>query len=208
MYIFDMDGTLTDSNGLWLEVDEEFLSRRGLRTTREYQDMVGRSIFPVAAKFTIDYFGLSDTPEAIMEEWESLAAYHYANTVALKEGALELLKRCKADGIPMALFTACRPTLSRSVLERHNLLHYFDHIVFAEEIGLEKHDPRCFLRLCQLIGADPGECTLFDDNPSNCATALSAGMRAVGVYDDFYAHRQEELKASSTRYVTSLAQLL
>lgn len=208
MYIFDLDGTLTDSNGLWLEVDEEFLARRGLKTTREYQDMVGRAIFPTAAEYTRNYYHLEDAPEDIMAEWEALARHHYAHLAPMKPGALELLRRCRADGVPMALFTACRPALCRAVLARFGLEQFFSHIIFAEEIGLEKSDPRCFTRLCQLIGAEPKHCTLFDDSPNNCATARAAGMRAVGVYDDFYAHRQEELKESCHRYIRSFEDLL
>ena len=48
LYIFDLDGTLIDSNGLWMEVDVEFLARRGLAPTAEYEAVVARSIFPVA----------------------------------------------------------------------------------------------------------------------------------------------------------------
>ena len=46
MYLFDFDGTLVDSNGVWVEIDNGFLARRGLTPTREYSDTVGHSIFP------------------------------------------------------------------------------------------------------------------------------------------------------------------
>lgn len=208
MYIFDLDGTLTDSNGLWGEVDDEFLARRGLKTTEEYREMVGRAIFPTAAEYTREYYHLDESPDSIMAEWEDLARHHYTCLVPLKPGALKLLRHCRQAGISTALFTACRPALCKSVLRRFDLERYFDHIVFAEEIGLEKCDPRCFIRLCELIGADPADCTFFDDSPSNCATARAAGMTAVGVYDDFYAGQQEALKAASHQYVRSLADFL
>lgn len=208
MYIFDLDGTITDSNGLWADVDVEFLARRGLTPTEEYQSAVARSIFPVAAVYTRDYYGLSDTPEAIMEEWEELARQHYTHTVPLKPGAQALLRQCRTEGRPMTLFTACRPALCRAVLARFGLTEYFDHIIYAEEIGLEKHNPACFTRLSQLIGVPPEDCVLIDDSPSNCATARAAGMTAVGVYDDFYCRSQEALKAACHRYVRSLEELL
>ena len=208
MYIFDLDGPLTDSNGLWVDVDLEFLSRRGLVMTREYEDVVGRSIFPVAAQFTREYYHLADSPQSIMAEWESLAAHHYRDLVPLKAGAKEFLDQCRSRHIPMALFTACRPTLCRLVLDRFRLTGYFSHIVYAEEIGVDKHDPRCFARLSLLLDVPPRDCVLFDDNPANCATARSAGMTAVGVYDTFYDHRQEELKDSCDRYVRSLEELI
>lgn len=208
MYIFDLDGTLTDSNGLWVEVDGEFLARRGLRPTAEYTETVGRAIFPTAAQYTKEYYALDEEPQAIMDEWEALARHHYAHLVPMKAGAEELLRHCRRTGVPTALFTACRPSLCKLVLERFEWKKFFDHIVFAEEIGFEKQDPRCFARLSELIGSDPKHCTLFDDSPSNCATARAAGMTVVGVYDTFYAHRQEELRSICHRYVRSLEELL
>lgn len=208
MYIFDLDGTITDSNGLWLEVDDEFLARRGLKATQEYQDMVGRAIFPTAAEYTRSYYHLEDSPQSIMTEWEELADHHYRHLVPLKPGVLEFLNQCRAEGRSMALFTACRPALCRVVLERFGLEEFFDHIVYAEEIGLEKHDPACFTRLSQILGVGPEECVLFDDSLSNCATARAAGMEAVGVYDSFYEHKQEELKNACHRYIRSFEELL
>ena len=108
----------------------------------------------------------------------------------------------------MAVFTACRPALCRAALERFGLLELFGQVVFAEEIGLEKRDPQCFVELGRRLGAAMEECTLFDDSPDNCATAEKAGMRAAGVYDDYYAARQDELKAVCRRYVRSLEELV
>ena len=208
VYIFDLDGTITDTNGLWVGVDYEFLGRRGLTMTQEYEDGVARLIFPTAAEFTRRYYGLTDSPEAIMAEWEELAAHHYRDLAPLKPGAAAFLRQCREEGRPMALFTACRPALCRMALERFGLEDSFSHIVYAEEIGLDKHDPRCFARLAELLGVPPEDCTLFDDSPDNCATATAAGMAAVGVYDAYYDSRQEELKAACGRYVRSLEELV
>ena len=208
MYIFDLDGTITDTNGLWAEVDREFLTRRGLRSTPAYLDGVSSTIYPIAAQFARDYYGLPDSPEAIMAEWDSLAERHYRGLAPLKPGAAEFLRQCHREGRPLALFTACRPLLCRTVLERFHLWELFDRTVFAEEIGLEKSDPACFARLSELVGVPLKECTLFDDSPENCAAAAKAGMKTVGVYDAHYAHRQKELKAVCHRYVRSFEELL
>ena len=208
MYIFDLDGTITDTNGLWGEVDDEFLARRGLSTTPEYRRAVERSIYPIAAQFTKEYYSLPDAPEDIMAEWDSLAEHHYRDLAALKPGAEEFLRRCAAEGRPMAVFTACRPSLCQIVLERFRLRDLFGSVIYAEEIGLEKRNPLCFVRLGGLLGAPLEDCTLFDDSPDNCATAASAGMDTVGVYDAYYAGRQDELKAVCRRYVRSFEELI
>ena len=208
MYIFDLDGTITDTNGVWQAVDVEFLARRGLEPTQEYTEMVTRSIYPIAAQFTKDYYHLPDTPGEIMAEWDALAEHHYRELAPLKPGAAAFLRQCREEGRPMALFTACRPALCRAALERFGLLPLFDHIVYAEEIGLEKRDPRCFLRLSELLGAPPEECTHFDDSPDNCATAAKAGMDTVGVYDAYYESRQGELKSVCRRHIRSFEELV
>ena len=208
MYIFDLDGTITDTNGLWIEVDREFLSRRGLANTPEYERVVSRSIYPIAARFTKDYYRLPESPEEIMAEWDALADRHYRELAPLKPGAEGFLRQCAAQRIPLALFTACRPALCRAALERFRLLELFGQIVYAEEIGLEKRDPACFVELGRRLGADLADCTLFDDSPDNCATAAKAGLDTVGVYDSYYAHRQEELRAVCRRYARSLEELV
>lgn len=206
MYLFDLDGTITDTNGLWAEVDREFLTRRGLAPTPEYQRVVERSIYPIAADFTKEYYQLPDSPQAIMAEWDSLAECHYRQA-PLKPGAADYLRQCQAEGRLMAVFTACRPAFCRLALERFQLTGLFRRVVYAEEIGLEKRNPLCFTRLSELLGAPPEDCTLFDDSPDNCATAVKAGMSAVGVYDAYYHSRQEELKAVCTRYIRSFEEL-
>lgn len=207
MYIFDFDGTVTDSNRLWIAVDDEFLARRGLKNTLEYRDLVGGVSFPEAAARTRDYYGIGDSPEAIMAEWEELAERQYREVVPLKEGAKEFLTLCREKGVPTALFTACRPSLCRGALERFGLLPLFDHLVFAEELGVEKHLPQCFEEVARLVGAETKDCVFVDDNPSNCAAAAAAGMDAVGVYDRFHVHRRQELEGVCRRCVTSLMEL-
>ena len=108
----------------------------------------------------------------------------------------------------MSIFTACRPALCNTALERFGLRKLFRDVVYAEELGLEKRDPQCFVELSLRLGTPPEDCTLFDDSPDNCATAAKAGMEAVGVYDAYYAARQEELKAVCRRYIHSFEELL
>ena len=73
MYLFDMDGTLIDSNSVWKDVDGEFLARRGLPYTKAYYEGVAHTIFPLAAKFTKEFCHLPESEEAIMAEWMDLA---------------------------------------------------------------------------------------------------------------------------------------
>ena len=208
MYIFDLDGTITDTNGLWAEVDREFLTRRGLTPTAEYQRVVERSIYPIAAQFTREYYRLPESREDIMAEWDALADRHYRELAPLKPGAEAFLRQCAAEGRPMALFTACRPALCRIVLDRFQLTDLFPRVIYAEEIGLEKRDPRAFTALAGQLGAAPEECVLFDDSPRSCRAAKDTGLQVVGVRDSFFAAAEEEVRAGCHRYIRSFSELL
>ena len=98
MLIFDMDGTLIDSNGIWRQVDEAFLAKRGYPYTREYYEGVAHTIFPMAAKFTKAYCHLEESEEDIMAEWMQMAGDAYAARVPIKPGVRAYLDRCRAAG--------------------------------------------------------------------------------------------------------------
>lgn len=208
LILFDLDGTLLDSNSVWTAIDMEFLGRHGLVPTEEYCHTVGHSIFPVAAQFTKDHYRLEMTPNAIMEEWLSMAWDAYANKVPLKPGAREFLSLCAERGERMALVTACVPSLCQAALTRHGLTDTFEKIIFAQELGLEKRNPEVFLRSAALLGVEPADCLFFEDGPGNCAAAKSVGMTVVGIYDSFYESRQEELRQICHRYIRSFEELL
>ena len=193
MYLFDFDGTLVDSNGVWVEIDNGFLARRGLTPTREYSDTVGHSIFPIAAQFTKDYYCLDMTPEAIMAEWLDMARDAYARQVPMKPGAEAFLARCAAAGEPMALLTACVPELCRAALAHHGLTDCFSHILTAAELGLEKRNPALYRHAAERCGVPNGDCVLFDDSPLACAAARKAGWQVYGVADPIFAHQGAEM---------------
>ena len=91
MQIFDMDGTLIDSNGIWKDVDTAFLAKRGLPYTKEYYEGVAHTIFPLAARFTKEFCHLPESEEAIMAEWMDMAGDLYGTSVPVKPGVREYL---------------------------------------------------------------------------------------------------------------------
>ena len=208
MIFFDLDGTLIDSNGVWLQVDHTFLGRRGLEITPEYTYTVGHSIFPVAAQFTKRYYHLEDSAEDIMAEWRALAYDAYAHTIPLKPGALELLDKLREEGRDMALLTAGLPELAKAALLRHKLEVYFRGLFFAQDVGLEKKDPKVYHIAADQFGVSPADSVLVEDAPHTCMAARAAGFRVVGIYDDFYAQQWDRVIKNSDRAVKSLHELL
>lgn len=208
MIIFDLDGTLIDSNHLWIDVDRQFLSRRGKQITPEYTEFVTHALFPSAARFTRDYYQLDDSLEEIQAEWMELARDAYQFHAPRKPGTLEYMELCRQRGETMALFTASVPELGRMAVERLGFDRYLSQLIFAHDLELEKHDPESFRAAVRQLGVTPEECTFFEDSPRNCAAAKEAGLTVVGVYDRHHADRQDLVKANSHRYIKSFEELL
>lgn len=208
MIFFDLDGTLIDSNGVWLQVDRDFLGRRGLEVTQEYTYTVGHSIFPLAARFTKEYYHLEESPEEIMAQWRDMAYDAYAHTIPLKPGARALLDKLRREGMRMALLTAGLPELAKAAVARHGLEEYMEGLFFAQDVGLEKRDPEVYRAAARQFGVSPADCVLVEDAPHNCAAAKAAGFRVVGIYDDFYADSWDQVQENSHRAVRSLEELL
>ena len=207
MFLFDMDGTLINSNGVWKDVDREFLARRGLEYTRAYYEGVAHTIFPLAAKFTKEFCSLPESCEEIMAEWMDLAKDAYAH-VTVKPGVRAYLKQCRAEGRKMAVVTSSVPEHCYTALGNLDLLKYFDHITFAQELGLEKKNPEVWLEAARRSGERPEDCTIFDDSLAACQGARRAKMRVVGVYDGFFASDEREMRHFCDVYIKSFEELL
>ncbi len=208
MILFDFDGTLVNSNHIWHEVDVEFLAEHNLAPTDEYLELVGKSIFPVAAQITKDYYHLDLELQEIMDTWLALAYEAYAHHIPMKDGAMAFLEQCAMKGQPMALVTACEPSLCQVAMERLNLTQFFSQVIYVQDLGVEKGHPSAFPLILEKLGVSGGACTLYDDSPSACKAALAHGITTIAMYDPCYAHAKGELTTLCHGYLHSFRELL
>ena len=208
MLIFDMDGVLTDSNGIWKEVDTAFLGKRGLPYTREYYEGVAHTVFPKAAVFTKEYCHLDESVEEIMAEWLAMAGDVYGTEVAAKPGVREYLTACRQRGERMIVLTSAVPEHCRAALGHLGLLPYFEQVYFAQELGLDKQDSAIYRKVAELMGVGCEDCTVFDDSLAACRSAKAAGMQVVGVWDAYFNDNEAEMQRVCDRYIRGFGELL
>lgn len=208
MLIFDMDGTMIDSNGVWRDVDEAFLAKRGLPYTREYYEGVAHTIFPLAAVFTKEYCKLEESTDEIMAEWMEMAGNVYAEKVPVKPGVVAYLEQCKQRGERMIVLTSSVPQHCYTALEHLGLISYFERIIFAQDLQMEKKNPATFRKAAEMMGVKPESCTVFDDSVAACCGAKAAGMQVVGVYDEFFDMTWAEMQQVCDRCIQSFEELL
>lgn len=206
--IFDLDGTLLDSMGVWGKVDEIFLARRGIVLTPDYTVAVGAMCFPEAAAYTIQRFGFPDTPEELIREWTNMVEYEYAHNITLKPHAKEYLDSLRECGVRLGVATALAEELYGPVLKNNGIFHYFDAFASVYESERGKGFPDVYLLAAKRLETPPEQCVAFEDVLPGIRGAKAAGMTAVGVYDVHSMPDEEGIRTLADRYITDFAEMM
>ncbi len=205
--IFDLDGTLLDSVGVWHEVDRVFLSRRGIAVTDDYMQAIAHMDFPRAAVYTKNRFSLCEEETSIMAEWRALAIDAYTYHVPLKPHAEEYLASLHRRGIPIAAATASQSVFYQPALERLGILRYFSSITETSEVVRGKGFPDVYLRAAEKLSAPVEDCAVFEDIVPGIRGAADGGFYTVGVYDPHNPQR-ELFECLCDRCIYSYSELL
>ncbi len=207
-YLFDLDGTLLDSMGVWEQIDVDFLTRRNIPVPEDYAQAIAPMGFRRAAEYTIARFGFSQSPEEIMEEWHQMAVEQYAHHLSLKPGAKEYLEELKQQGKPLAVVTASYPELYQPALERGGVLDLFDTIVTVNQEPRGKGFPDIYLEAAKRIQVPPQQCAVFEDITQGIQGAKAADCLAVAVYDSANRGQWDQTKALADLSICSFEELL
>lgn len=192
--IFDLDGTLLDSMGVWDQVDIDFLGRRGIEVPDDYMAKVSAMQFRQIAEYTIARFGLDDTPEQLMAEWDEMARVAYSTVVEAKPHAVEYLRLLKESGAKLAVATSLPTTLREPAMAHVGIDGFFDAVVGVEDAGdVAKDRPDVYLLAAERLGVAPDGCTVFEDLLAGIKAAKSAGMTVWAMNDDSSARDWPEI---------------
>ena len=206
--IFDLDGTLLDSMGVWGEIDRRFLARRGIPLPPDYTDAVSSLDFPAAARYTIARFALTDTPEMLMREWSGLARDAYAHEIPLKPHAAAYLRTLAARGVKLGVATSSTPDLYIPALRHNGVYDLFDAFTNRDEVARGKGFPDIYCETARRLGLPPSSCAVFEDIALGVKSAKAGGFLSVAVYDRFAALEEAVIRREADIYLESFAELL
>ena len=198
--IFDLDGTLADSMWMWADIDREYLSRFGLKPNRELGAKVaGMSMEETAAFFKANY-GIKDSIDRIMQDWVDMSLDNYRHKVRFKPYAVRTLEVFRDNGVRMAIASSNGMEMVRACLESNDTARYFDAVVTSSEVRQGKPAPDVYLLAARRIGADPRHCLVFEDIPAGVIAGHAAGMKTIGVRDDYSSGSESDMRALADAY--------
>ena len=190
VFIFDMDGVIVD-NAVWhLESFAEFGKRHGLVQTKdEYIKYFGNTNQTIMNSLFNTVLS-DDNLTALAKEKEIIYRDLYRPFIQPVDGLPAFLKNASIKGIPIALATSAPLENVDFTLEATGLKKYFSIISDASMVKHGKPDPEIYLLTAAKLGVQPTDCIVFEDSIAGIQSALSAGMRVIGVAT---THKPEEL---------------
>lgn len=204
--IFDLDGTILDSMDVWEHIDIQFLKKRNLPVPENYVTEICARSFEEAAQYTIDLFGLQETVEGIIEEWNNMAVEEYSNHVGLLPYALDYLLCLKEHGIKLAVATGLPEKLYIPCLKNNSILELFDALCSTDEVQRGKEYSDVFELAARKLGVAPEHCIVFDDVLPAIKSAKAASMLAGGIYDKYSADQRTEIERIADIYLLDFRQ--
>ncbi|MDR1788483.1 MAG: HAD family phosphatase [Treponema sp.] len=188
-FIFDLDGTLLDSMGIWQRIDRDWFAEKGLRAPANLSGIFRSMTARQAADYVVRRFRVGLSAQEVLAEWERAAVEQYRSGAPLKPGAAALLAALRGAGKKCAIATSCFPAACEAALAAQGLRAFFDAIVYSCEVRTasgspaDKSGPEIWRAAARALGLPPRRCVVFEDLAEALRGARSAGMGFAAVYD-------------------------
>ena len=178
--LWDMDGTLIDSEPYWMNSEGAFARENNtVWTKQDGLSLVGMSLYD-SSKIIKEKVGSSLEPEQIIQKLTDEVTAQLKQKVIWRPGAKELLTMLRREKIKTALVTMSMHRMAQQVVDAIGF-DAFDVIVAGDDVRQGKPHPEAYLKAAELLGVRPEDCVAFEDSNTGLRSAEAAGTKAVGI---------------------------
>ncbi|MFW6599670.1 HAD family hydrolase [Propionibacteriaceae bacterium Y2011] len=180
--LWDFDGTLADSEQLWMAAEYELIPSLGGEWNDEHAHaLVGNSLLTSAA-YIVNVIGRDDIePAWIVDQLTARVTQQLlTGDIPWRPGALELLAHLADEQIPCALVSASYRSMLDAVLSRLPESS-FATVVAGDEVTHGKPHPEPYLTAAATLDVDPARCVVLEDSPPGAASGNAAGAIVLGI---------------------------
>lgn len=174
--LWDMDGTLIDSEPYWMHAEEQLVTSFGGEwTTEDGHDLVGSGLYQSASIFQRK--GVSLSPTEIVETLSNSVLDQLRREVRWRPGVLDIIAGLRDAGVPSAIVTMSLRPAADFIAGKLGI----DYVVSGSDVANEKPHPEAFVSGAALFGADPQNCIAVEDSVNGLRSAVAAGARTLVV---------------------------
>jgi HAD superfamily hydrolase (TIGR01509 family) len=179
--VFDNDGLLLDTEPCWTLAEEALFRAHGktFDLAAKHQ-LIGSSPLtaaPILAR-------LLDQPQAgrqLSDQLYALALTEISNGAAPRPGAVELVGRLRAAGMPVAVASNSPRSHLLAGLRKVGLTESFDAVLGVDDVANPKPAPDLYLDACKALQVAPADAVALEDSPPGVAAARAARLRVIGI---------------------------
>ncbi|WP_159800687.1 beta-phosphoglucomutase [Flavobacterium sp. MK4S-17] len=210
-FIFDLDGVIVDTAKYHYLAWKKIADGLGINFTHEHNELL-KGVSRVRSLDIILGLGKVEAAQEDKNKWlqekneDYLNYIHHMTADEILEGVEPVLSFLKENNQLIALGSASKN--ARPILEKVNILHYFDAIVDGNDVTNAKPDPEVFLRASQLLGKPAEESIVFEDSVAGIQAANIAGMISIGIGDKTILNEAKYIFAGFNEINTEFLQTL
>jgi pyrophosphatase PpaX len=195
--IFDMDGTLTQTNEL---IFATFNYVTGKYLHKKFSPKEITALFGPPEEVAIRKLIGRERFERAMKDFYSYYEDHHARMAGLHEGIREILEFLKSRGILLAVFTGKGKRTTVITLEKMGIKQYFDMIVTGSDVANHKPSPDGIRKVLSRYSLQPAEVLMVGDAVSDVTAAHAAGVRIAAVLWDSYGREKVQTMDVDERF--------
>ncbi|WP_210529365.1 HAD family hydrolase [Rubellimicrobium arenae] len=181
--VFDLDGTLIDTEHLCNLAGVEACANLGFPVSQAFFESLAGIDDRTRARMIEEHVGSTVELGAFLAEWDRLCSERFAQGIPIKPGAVELLERLGAAGVPVALATSSRRGPAEEKVAAADLGRHFRTLVTFDDVAAPKPAPDPYLLAAERLGVPPSRCLAFEDSETGARSAHAAGLTVVQVPD-------------------------
>lgn len=193
--LFDLDGTLIDSEFFHFECWNEILEESGVTLT--YEDWLKNYAgipLPTNAQNLIEKYNITTPLAEIIERRERLTLERLkTKDVNLMPYVIEVLDFFQAKDLVLALVTSSPRKDVEAIFERNGLSKYFKLIITRSEVSKSKPDPESYNTCVEKLGLNKDECIVFEDTINGIRSAKAAGLTCIAIQQNTEEHQNLSL---------------
>ncbi|MGI5373545.1 HAD family hydrolase [Streptomyces sp. CA-251387] len=180
--IFDLDGTLVDSEPNYYEASRELLARHGAPgfTWQDNEQYVGIGTWETLGRWQ-ERYGIATPRAELLEELNRRYLELARVATPVYPEMRKFVELLATDGVPMAVASGSSPEAITAILSGTGLDAHLRTVVSADEVEHGKPAPDVFLEAARRLGVAPGDCVVVEDAAPGAAAAHAAGMRCIAI---------------------------
>lgn len=207
-FIFDLDGTLTDTMPYYETYSPNLVRYFGKEPKPTIRDDVRLLTSEEVCEYVVREYDIPYTPEELLAKTYEQLKEFYGKEAKLKDGVKEFLDYAAKRGKKLCIASATSGRFIELVLRKNGVFSMFEFYLSCPDLGMYKDKPDIYIKAANMMGLTKDEVLIFEDAHHAVLTAKSGGLKVVAVYDECAEKFEDVIKENADIYVDTMAELI